>query len=250
MKSRRTFLQFAGAATAVSAFSRIAAAQAYPSRPITIIDPYPAGSPTDAAARILAEPMRKSLAQPILIENVGGAEGNIGTGRAARARRWLHDYHRHHIHARAERSFLLASIRRFERFCTYLAAGHGSIYSLCKENDDGKGAERTHRVAESQSQQGVGGNWRINYPPPGSVLSKRNWDAICFRALSWRSPSSAGLDGRSDRLFVPHTGFPAASASREHEGLCGDTRHSFGVGESEYFGLYLRIATLLRQQIR
>ena len=86
MKSRRTFLQFAGAATAVSAFSRIAAAQAYPSRPITIIDPYPAGSPTDAAARILAEPMRKSLAQPILIENVGGADGNIGTGRASRAR--------------------------------------------------------------------------------------------------------------------------------------------------------------------
>ena len=85
MKSRRTFLQFAGAATALPVFSRIVAAQAYPSRPITIIDPYPAGSPTDAAARILVEPMRKSLAQPVLIENVGGAEGNIGTGRAARA---------------------------------------------------------------------------------------------------------------------------------------------------------------------
>jgi tripartite-type tricarboxylate transporter receptor subunit TctC len=86
VKSRRTFLQFAGAATALPVFSRIAAAQAYPSRPITIIDTYPAGSPTDAAARILVEPMRKSLTQPILIENVSGAEGNIGTGRAARAR--------------------------------------------------------------------------------------------------------------------------------------------------------------------
>src|SRR6516165_8403273 len=99
-----------------------------------------------------------------------------------------------------------------------------------KENDGGKGAKRTHRVAESQSQQGVGGNWRINYPPPDSVLSKRNWDAICFRALSWRSPRSAGFDGRSDRLFVPHTGFPAACASREHKSLCGDTRHTFGAG--------------------
>ena len=83
---RRRFLHLAVGTVSLPAMSRLAAAQAYPSRPITIIDPYPAGSPTDAAARILAEPMRKSLAQPILIENVGGAEGNIGTGRAARAR--------------------------------------------------------------------------------------------------------------------------------------------------------------------
>src|SRR6516165_12454913 len=82
---RRNFLHLAAGAAALPALPCIAAAQAYPSRPITIIDPYPAGSPTDAAARILAEPMRKSLAQPILIENVGGADGNIGTGRAARA---------------------------------------------------------------------------------------------------------------------------------------------------------------------
>jgi tripartite-type tricarboxylate transporter receptor subunit TctC len=84
--SRRIFLQFAGAATALPVFSRVAKAQAYPSRPITIIYTYAAGGSGDVSARIVAEPMRKLLGQPIIIENVGGADGNIGTGRAARAR--------------------------------------------------------------------------------------------------------------------------------------------------------------------
>jgi tripartite-type tricarboxylate transporter receptor subunit TctC len=83
---RRTFLQFAGAAVTAPVLSRAALAQTYPTRPITIIDSYAAGGPTDVSGRIVAEPMRKLLGQPIIIENVGGADGNIGTGRAARAR--------------------------------------------------------------------------------------------------------------------------------------------------------------------
>jgi tripartite-type tricarboxylate transporter receptor subunit TctC len=62
-----------------------AAAQVYPSRPITIIVPFPAGGATDSFARILAEPLRASLGQPIVIENIGGAAGSLGVGRAARA---------------------------------------------------------------------------------------------------------------------------------------------------------------------
>ena len=45
-------------------------AQTYPSRPITVVVPYPAGGPTDTLARIVAEPMRAALGQPIVIENV------------------------------------------------------------------------------------------------------------------------------------------------------------------------------------
>ena len=82
---RRAFLQCAGAAVAVPAFSCVARAQAYPTRPITTIVPFPAGGPLDSVGRVLAERMRASLGQPIIIENVGGAEGSIGTGRAARA---------------------------------------------------------------------------------------------------------------------------------------------------------------------
>jgi tripartite-type tricarboxylate transporter receptor subunit TctC len=83
---RRTFLQLAAGATAISAVSRIARAQTYPTRPITMIVPAAAGSPADVGGRVIAERMRVSLGQPIIIENVAGAEGSIGTGRAARAR--------------------------------------------------------------------------------------------------------------------------------------------------------------------
>ena len=67
-------------------FSRGARAQVYPSRPITLIVPFAAGGPTgDVIARIVTEGMRASLGQPIIIENVGGADGSIAVGRAARA---------------------------------------------------------------------------------------------------------------------------------------------------------------------
>jgi tripartite-type tricarboxylate transporter receptor subunit TctC len=62
-----------------------AEAQTYPSRPITLIVPFPPGGSTDAAARIMAERMRVPLGQSIVIENVGGAGGSIGVGRVARA---------------------------------------------------------------------------------------------------------------------------------------------------------------------
>ena len=62
-----------------------AAAETYPSRPITMIVPFGAGGPTDALARILAQRMSVSLGQQVLIENVTGASGTIGIGRVARA---------------------------------------------------------------------------------------------------------------------------------------------------------------------
>src|SRR3984957_16098064 len=61
------------------------AAQTYPVRPITMIVPFPAGGATDTLARYLAEKMREILGQPIIIENVGGAAGSIGVGRAVRS---------------------------------------------------------------------------------------------------------------------------------------------------------------------
>ena len=57
----------------------------YPSRPITMIVPFAAGGPTDVVARIMAEGMRPSLGQTVIIENITGAAGSIAVGRAARA---------------------------------------------------------------------------------------------------------------------------------------------------------------------
>ena len=80
-----TKLIMAAAIAALVAIIGGAEAQPYPSRPITMIAPFPAGGPSDALARVLSEPLRAALGQPIVIENVAGAGGNIGIGRLARA---------------------------------------------------------------------------------------------------------------------------------------------------------------------
>jgi tripartite-type tricarboxylate transporter receptor subunit TctC len=63
----------------------VVGAQAFPTRPITLIVPFPPGGSTDTAARIIAEAMRPTLGQPVVIENVGGAGGTIAIARVARA---------------------------------------------------------------------------------------------------------------------------------------------------------------------
>jgi tripartite-type tricarboxylate transporter receptor subunit TctC len=73
---------FAAASILVSS---LALAQTFPSRPVTLIVPFPPGGSTDTAARILGEAMRAPLGQPVVIENVGGAGGTIGVARVARA---------------------------------------------------------------------------------------------------------------------------------------------------------------------
>jgi len=73
--ARRRFLHLAASAAALPAVSRIAEAQTYPTRPITMIVPFPAGGPMEP--EVLAERMRKSLGQPIIIENGSGADGSI-----------------------------------------------------------------------------------------------------------------------------------------------------------------------------
>jgi len=83
--SRRRFLQVAAGAAAIPAASRIANAQTYPSRPILLIVPFPPGGSTDVAARLVAEHMSRTLGQPIVVQNVAGAGGTVGSTRAMRA---------------------------------------------------------------------------------------------------------------------------------------------------------------------
>ena len=84
--ARRQFLHLAAGVAALPVVSRMAHAQAYPTRPITMIVPIAAGSSLDVVGRLLAERMGTALGQPIVIENVPGADGSIGVGRVARAR--------------------------------------------------------------------------------------------------------------------------------------------------------------------
>src|SRR5262245_4876786 len=85
LAARRRFLQLSANALAATAYASIARAQAYPTRPITLIVPFPPGGSTDVVGRIVAERMRPLLGQPLVIENVGGAGGSIALGRVARA---------------------------------------------------------------------------------------------------------------------------------------------------------------------
>jgi tripartite-type tricarboxylate transporter receptor subunit TctC len=82
---RRQFLHLATGAAALPLVTRIASAQVYPARPITVVVPFAAGGPADAVARLVSERMRGTLGQPIVIENVAGATGSVGVGRAVRA---------------------------------------------------------------------------------------------------------------------------------------------------------------------
>jgi tripartite-type tricarboxylate transporter receptor subunit TctC len=82
---RRQFLRLTAGAAVLSVMPRIAKAQPYPLRQITLVVPYAPGGSTDVIARNVAERMKASLSQPVIVENVTGAGGSIGVGRVARA---------------------------------------------------------------------------------------------------------------------------------------------------------------------
>jgi tripartite-type tricarboxylate transporter receptor subunit TctC len=82
---RRQFLHLAAGVAALPVVLQTARAQAYPTRPITLIVPFPPGGATDVGARIVAEHMSRTLGQQIVVQNVSGAGGTTGSTRAARA---------------------------------------------------------------------------------------------------------------------------------------------------------------------
>src|SRR5215467_1411901 len=82
---RRRFLRWAAAAAVLPVVSRIAAAQTYPTRPITIVVPFGPGSATDTVARVIAQSLGSALKQSIVVEPKAGANGTIAATQVARA---------------------------------------------------------------------------------------------------------------------------------------------------------------------
>ena len=82
---RRQFLQLAAGAAALPAVSRIARAQAYPTRPVRLVVPFAAGTGPDVGFRLLGNRLSEIWRQPVVIENRTGANGNIGTQAVARS---------------------------------------------------------------------------------------------------------------------------------------------------------------------
>ena len=85
-RARRTLLALAMPLLALPLVPGSAIAQSYPTKPITIIVPFPPGGPTDVATRIIGQKMEEGLKQPVVIDNRAGASGTIGAALAAKAR--------------------------------------------------------------------------------------------------------------------------------------------------------------------
>src|SRR5262245_23701472 len=82
---RREFLHLAAGAAALPAVSRVARAQAYPTRPVRIIVGFPAGGTNDIHARLIADWLSKQFGRSFIVENRPGAAGNIGLESVVRA---------------------------------------------------------------------------------------------------------------------------------------------------------------------
>ena len=82
---RRQFLHLAGGASALPALSRIARAQAYPSRPVRIVVGFPPGGSNDTLARPMGQWLSQRLGRPFIVENRAGAGGNLATAAVVRA---------------------------------------------------------------------------------------------------------------------------------------------------------------------
>ena len=107
---------FVALALTIVAGIAVARAQTYPSRPVTLIVPFPPGGSTDVVGRIIAERSGPWLGQPLIIENVGGAGGSIALGRCRPlSAGWLHDRYRSVGHA-CRQHHLQPELRSGDRF--------------------------------------------------------------------------------------------------------------------------------------
>jgi Tripartite tricarboxylate transporter family receptor len=229
--ARRRFLSLAAGAAALPALSHVAAAQAYPSRPITMIVPIAAGSVSDVAARVVVERMRASLGQPIIIENVSGADGSIGVGRTARAKPdgYTIDlgFTGSHVLNAAFYSLTydvlndFAPISPLSRYSLVLFAGK----TMPATNLDEMIAWLKANPNKASAAVTSAGFRLIN-----AFFSESNRDAFQPRAVSRHPARYAGPVGWSDRSLVRFHGSAAARAGRQDKSLCGDKQKALYVG--------------------
>jgi len=203
-----------------------AAAQDYPTRPITMIAPFPAGGPTDTLARILGDRMKTSLGQTILVENVTGAGATLGVTRAARAApdgytvilgNWTS-----HVGGSAIYPVQYDVLNDFEpisRLPVSLLDGHR------QDRAAGQQREGTDRLAQGEPRQGVDGDGR--HRQRGASLRRqhraRGRHQHPVRPLSRCRASGAGHGGRADRPVLRRClECPAVRAQRPGQGFRGD----------------------------
>jgi hypothetical protein len=210
------------------------AAQVYPSRPITVVVPAPAGGPGDTIARLLAEPMRGSLGQPVIIENVGGANGTIGTARVARAvadgytlilGNWNSQ-----MAASAFYPVQYDVVKDFEPISLVTISRLwlvGKIAFPAKDAVELIAWLKANPNRASAASVGTGSAAHVC----GIYFSEHHRNPIPVCVLSWRRPGISGFGGRACRPHVRRSvGDVAASARRQDQSIRRDGQGSLVSG--------------------
>ena len=182
-----------------------ASADNYPSKQVTIVVPFPAGGPTDTVARILADHMKDTLGQPMLVENVTGAGATIGA-RPRRRRRagWLHDHRRQLVRVCRVARDLSGVLEPAERFRADRAAAGFLAHDRRQDGAAGQQCQGTDRLAEGEPGQGHGRQCRrrLRRACLRPLLHGQDADQFHLRAVPRRSSRDAGSDRQPDRPDV------------------------------------------------
>jgi tripartite-type tricarboxylate transporter receptor subunit TctC len=206
---RRRFLHLAAGATALPAVARIAWAQAYPSRPIIMIVPFPPGGGADGIARIVAERMRVALGQPVIIENVGGANGSIGVGRAARSAgdgyTLVIGLWNTHVANGALYTLSYDVMKDFEPISLFASNPHLIVAKKTMPADDLKGLIAWLKANPEKASQGHPG---VGSPGHVSGVLFQNISGTRFQFVPYRGGGPAMQDlvaGQIDMMIEPPT---------------------------------------------
>ena len=198
--------RFLGALIALLASAAVAHAQSYPSRPITMMVGFPPGGPTDTLARILADAMKSSLGQTIVVETVSGASGTIATGRVVHANpdgytigigNWGS-----HVGAPAFYALDYDVLKDLQPISLLEAS---PLWILGKSALPPKTVERANPLAEGKI--GADHIWHRGFRQRRSSVrhlfraEDRCTVSIC--TLSWRCASDAGSSRRPNRSILP-----------------------------------------------
>ena len=172
---RRNFLHLAAGAAALPAVSRVAWAQAYPTRPVRLIEGFGAGSAPDVLARLIGQSLSEQLGQPFVVENRRGANSNIATDAVARAFAGRLHAPSHHVGERYQRDALRQAQLQFhpryraDREHRSRALGHGG-----PSVGSGQDRCRIHRLCQGQS-------WQDQYGVSRQPGVRPTWRASCSR---------------------------------------------------------------------